>query len=244
MKKIQIQIIVITIFTLGFSKLFSQQPSVFFSKADVFFNTYVIDGKVAYEKIKENPELFNELITLANKVEVSKSSSKQYQSFWINSYNLSVIKEVVRNYPIKSPLDVKGFFDTKKHEISGEKITLNDIENKKLREQFNNDPRFHFVLVCAGLGCPPIVAEAYTPENLEEQLDRQTTIALNDDNFIRINLKKRKVELSQIFEWYTSDFTRNGKTLINFINKYRTNKISDKVKTSFYEYNWNLNITK
>lgn len=244
MMKSLIKTLLIVVLVFSFSKSFSQQPAQFFTKADVFFKSYVSDGKVAYKEIKENPALLQELINLAKDIQVTKDNASEYQSFWINTYNLFVISEVIKNYPIKTPLDVKGFFDSKTHDIAGEQITLNDIENKKLRAQFNNDPRFHFVLVCAGLGCPPIINEAYVSSKLEDQLNRQTVLALNNDKFIKVNVKKKKVGLSQIFEWYKSDFTANDNTIIDFINLYRTNKIPGKVKTSFYEYNWNLNITQ
>ena len=134
----------------------------------------------------------------------------------------------------------KTFFDTTKYDIGGTSITLNDIENKKLRAKFN-EPRFHFVLVCGALGCPPIISEAYTPALLDKQLQRQTTIALNNPNFIKV--KGKKVQLSQIFEWYKGDFTQNG-TEVDYINQFRKEAIPSKAKVSYYAYNWQLNATK
>ncbi|NND80132.1 MAG: DUF547 domain-containing protein, partial [Maribacter sp.] len=118
-------------------------------------------------------------------------------------------------------------------------ITLNDIEHKLLRAVFPNEPRFHFVLVCAGMGCPPIINKAYMPSTLTAQLELQTKLALNDPLFIQVN--KNKVKISKIFEWYESDFTRNGKNLIDFINQFRKEKLPEKAKVSFYAYNWALN---
>ena len=153
-----------------------------------------------------------------------------------------MIKSVIDNYPLKSPVDVNGFFDKTKHSVGGKKVTLNDIEHKLLRGQFN-DARFHFVLVCAGLGCPPIIAQAYMPTTLDKQLDTQTRIALNNDNFIKVNAKKKRVELSEIMKWYKEDFTQNGNE-IDFINKYRKEKIAAKSKISYYPYDWRLNEAK
>jgi len=236
---------VILFFSLSiFTSVFSQDLSVFLDKTDAFLQENVIEGKVSYKKIKETPTQLNELLVLASSIEVEKTNSNQYRAFWINAYNLTVIQSVVAEYPIKSPLDVSGFFDKKKHEISGKKVTLNDIENKLLRAQFKNDPRFHFVLVCAGLGCPPIISKAYLPETLESQLDKQTTLALNNSTFIKVNNKKKKVQFSQIFEWYTSDFTTGDISLIDFVNSYRTEQIPTKYKPSYYSYNWTLNETK
>ena len=220
----------------------AQSTAEFFSKTDVFFNTYVKDGRVDYAGIKSNPVALNELVELAKSINVSKEDAKMYQAFWINGYNLSVIKGIVENYPINSPLDKPGFFDKTTYAIGGKEITLNDIENKLLRANFPTEARFHFVLVCAGLGCPPIINNAYTPEKLEAQLQKQTELSLNNPSFIKI--KGKKVLLSQIFEWYKGDFTQEGKSLVDFVNLYRKEKIDTKAKVGYYPYDWALNETK
>lgn len=217
----------------------SQNGTEFIGQADVFFKTYVKEGKVDYKSIVKNPTPLHALLEFAKRVKVSEDNMAEYQSFWINGYNLLVIKSIVENYPIKSPLDKAGFFDLDKHDIGGIHITLNDIEHKMLRAKFPKEPRFHFVLVCAGLGCPPIINKAYFPKTLDAQMEEQTSIALNNPEFIQVS--KNKVRISQIFEWYKDDFTQDGNNLTDFINQYRTEKLPDKVKISFYEYNWSLN---
>jgi len=233
---------VIGLITCSFAS--SQEISSFFTKADAFLKENVVDSRVDYKKVKSSPSQLNELVVLASTIEVQKTNSNQYRAFWINAYNLTVIKSIVESYPIDSPLTISGFFDKKTHDIAGSQITLNNIENKLLRVQFNNDPRFHFVLVCAGLGCPPIINEAYLPNTIEAQLDKQTVLALNNPGFIKVNNKKRKVQFSQIFEWYTSDFTTNNKSLIDFVNSYRREQIPNTYKSSYYTYDWNLNETE
>ncbi|MEK6153354.1 DUF547 domain-containing protein [Flavobacteriaceae bacterium 3-367] len=230
------------VFLLTVSLSYGQTKAEFFSKADTFFKTYIKQGRVAYSTIKQDPGALDELISMAEGISVSKSDSKEYQAFWINGYNLSVIKGIVDNYPIKSPLDKAGFFDAIKYNIGGHSITLNDIENKLLRANFPNEARFHFVLVCAGLGCPPIIDRAYLPSSLEVQLQKQTQLALNNPEFIKLN--KNKVGLSQIFEWYKGDFTQGGKSLVDFVNLYRNEKLPEKAKTYFYSYDWTLNESK
>jgi len=220
----------------------AQNEAEFFAQADTFFNAYVNEGKVDYKSIVKNPNSINELLDIAKKINFPKDNTANYQAFWINGYNLLVIKGIVDNYPIKSPLDKSGFFDIEKHEIGGELITLNDIENKMLRAVFPKEPRFHFVLVCAGLGCPPIINKAYLPSTLDAQLEQQTILTLNDPLFIQV--EKNKVKISQIFEWYKSDFTKEGKSLVDFINQYRTEKLPERAQVSFYAYNWALNENK
>jgi len=230
---------IIIILVLFASEGFSQDINDFFSKADSFFNENVKKGKVAYSKINSNQEPLNKLLEIAENISVSKDEANVYQAFWINAYNISVIKGIIDNYPIKSPLDKAGFFDKTTYSLAGKQITLNDIQHKLLTAQFN-DARFHFVLVCGAIGCPPLINKAYLPNTLDEQLETQTKIALNGD-FLKVNTRKKRVEVSEIMKWYKEDFTINEQTEIDFINKYRTEKIPNNFKLSYFTYNWNLN---
>lgn len=231
----------LTLLILCISFGYAQNTSEYFAKSDLFFKDNVINGRVAYKDIKKNKIALNELLDMAKDIVVTKDNAEEYQAFWINGYNLLVIEGIVKNYPIKSPLDQPGFFDKNKNEIGGTSITLNDIENKLLRENFPQEPRFHFVLVCGGLGCPPIINGAYMPSSLDAQLEKQTKLAINDAEFIRVN--KNKVKISQIFEWYKSDFEHEGE-VVDFINKYKTKKLPENVKISYYPYDWTLNEVK
>ncbi|MEM8763700.1 MAG: DUF547 domain-containing protein [Bacteroidota bacterium] len=224
------------------SGAYAQDTETFFSKTDSFLKAYVKEGRVAYKDIKSNPAELDELIALAENIAVSSSDPHTYQAFWINAYNLLVIKSIVANYPIASPLDKSGFFDKTKHKVSGMEVTLNGIENDLLRAVFPDESRFHFVLVCAGLGCPPIIPAAYTPEKLEAQLQKQTELALNRPDFVKV--KGKKVLLSQIFEWYNGDFTKNNTSLVEYVNQYRTEKLDAKSKVGYYPYDWALNEIK
>lgn len=218
---------------------YAQEADSFFSKADEFFKINVNDGKVAYVKIHSDRTLLDEIMNLAENYEISKDDANIYQAFWINAYNLSVIKGIVDNYPIKSPMDKSGFFDGIKYKLGGKKITLNDIEHKLLRKEFN-DTRIHFVLVCGAKGCPPLISNVYSPESLDEQMTKQTKNAMNGNYFIKVDSKKKRVYGSEILKWYKDDFTKNGSE-IDFINEYRDNAIPDNFKLSYYSYNWELN---
>ncbi|MEW4923769.1 DUF547 domain-containing protein [Algibacter sp. 2305UL17-15] len=233
------KIIVIATVLLGSFYTQAQDLNAFFNKADAFFKANVSNGKVAYSKIHENPQELNEILKIAEGISVDKNDAENYQAFWINTYNLSVIKGLIDNYPTKSPMDIAGFFDKTTHNLGGKKITLNDIEHKLLRGQFN-DARFHFVLVCGALGCPPLISQAYLPNTLDEQLETQTKKAINGD-FIRVNEKKKRVQVSQIMSWYKGDFKTKGTDEIDFINKYRTEKLEGKYKLSYFPYDWTIN---
>ncbi|MEX0273904.1 MAG: DUF547 domain-containing protein, partial [Flavobacteriaceae bacterium] len=141
----------------------AQTTEPFFERADRFFNTYVMDGRVDYKALKQDPTMLDELVDIMAHINISRDDETNFQAFWINAYNIFTIKGIVNTYPVKSPMDIPGFFDKQQWKAGSMEITLNDIENKILRGYFPNEARFHFVLVCAGLGCPPIISNAYFP---------------------------------------------------------------------------------
>ena len=210
------------------------QDTTFFSKTDAFLKKYVSDNKVDYNAIKKNSSELDEILKIIADYELTKDENTN-KAFLVNAYNLLVIKGISTKFPVKSPLDITGFFDKSMYTIVGKKVTLNDIENKMLRAKYN-DARLHFALVCGANGCPPLMSEAYVPKTLEAKLDQQASKALNNPNFIKVY--GDKIQLSQIFEWYKVDFKNKE---IEFINSFRENKLNPKSKFSYYPYDWSLN---
>ena len=210
----------------------------FFGQTDAFLKKHVSKHSVNYDQIKKSPEELNRLIEKVATADLSQADAKTSQAFFINSYNLLVIKGVLSNYPLKSVLDVPGFFDSKKYKVAGKMLTLNQLEKNNLLKTYK-DARFHFVLVCGAVDCPPITNFAYTPAKLNQQLESRTRRALNDPNFIKTS--QGKTQISQIFEWYSNDFGGSKKTAIEFINKYRENAIPSGNSVEFYNYDWSLN---
>jgi len=218
--------------------LFSQKlDNSFYSQADKFFKNHVTNGKVDYAKAKTSSTL-KTLITRVENTNLSNADDLNKKAFYINAYNLLVINAAAKAYPLGAVTEISGFFDKKKHKVAGQTFTLNNLEKEKLLKA-TKDARLHFVLVCGAVDCPPIVNFAYTPEKLDMQMETQTRKALNSPNFIKVN--GNKVELSQIFKWYTKDFGGSQKSVIRFINKYRKNILNPSAKFSYYNYNWQLN---
>lgn len=217
------------------------QENAIFSNTDLFLRTYVDqNGNVDYKAIVKNPILLQKIISQIEKYDTKGNSSAQLKAFYTNAYNILVIKQVVDQFPIVGPLAVDGFFDKMKNEVAGEDLTLNQIEKDK-NLYVNRDERLHFALVCGAKGCPPLANFAFTPKNIESQLEDRTHLALNNDRFIRV--KQGQTEVSQIFSWYKDDFNKSDlEGIVGYLNKYRKNQIPFDTKIVYYEYNWNLNI--
>ncbi len=231
------------LFTLICININAQNNTSFFNKADDFFGKNVKNGKVEYDDIKKDQTDLNELVKLIANFDFDSETVSGQKAFLINTYNISVIKAIINKFPVKSPLEVSGFFDKLKYDILGKKMTLNDIENKMIRAKYK-DPRFHFALVCGANGCPIITNKAYLPSTVESQLTIQTRLAVNNPNFIKVNDEMKTVKLSQLFDWYKDDFVSKGNNYFDFLNKYRTDKIPENFKVSIYTYDWSLNIAR
>ena len=217
----------------------SSQLVAFFESTNQFLSLYVEGGLVNYTLIKENETQLDDLVNQISSMNINKAAEEEQKAFFINAYNLLVMKGIVDEYPVNSPQSISGFFDANKFSIAGEQLTLNQIEKEKLNPKI--DPRLHFVLVCGANGCPVIEPFAYRPNQLDAQLDLQTKKALNDRSFTRLIRAGKEVKLSQIFSWYKSDFTAKGVSVIDYVNQYRGSKIPSNFKVSHYEYDWSLN---
>lgn len=213
--------------------------SSFFNEVDAFVGKHVSEGQVDYASVSTDPAL-QSLVDKIASLSPQGESDAVIQAFYINAYNILVIHQAATSFPIGSVQDIPGFFDRSIHTVSGETTSLNDLEKDELLKRFK-DPRYHFVLVCGAIDCPPIINEAYRPETLEAQLHRQATIALNNPGFIRVDQENEQVGLSQIFEWYASDFGGSKSNVITFINQYREDAIPSSYRVSYYPYDWTLN---
>lgn len=206
----------------------------FFEDANAFFERFVVSPNVDYARLKKDPKTLQELIEQVRTFDLEQQPDQVQKAFWINAYNLLVIESVLKRYPVRSPKDIPGFFDKKLVEVAGKKMTLNELEKTYLLEAYQ-DPRIHFVLVCAARGCPPLIEGAYHPDRLEDQLVRATKQAINDPGFIQV--RAAEVRISPIFRWYLSDFG----SIRDFINQYLTNPIDQKIPIRYYPYDWALN---
>jgi hypothetical protein len=215
--------------------------SPFFDATDNFMSTYAEGGLIDYKSIRSDQSKLNELVEMIGSFQLEDKPDNEKLAFYINAYNVLVIKQVVDNYPVKSPMDVSGFFDKTGFDVAGQSLTLNQIENDVIRPTFN-DARIHFVLVCGAMDCPPIVDFAYVPDKIYDQMEKQTKLALNDDSFIKV--KNNAVEFSEIFKWYEQDFLQDYSSILEYINSYRKAPIPQSSSTGFYTYDWSLNEKK
>lgn len=220
---------------------------------DAVLSRYVSkDGLVNYKGLKGDKEFMKYIKYLSNTGTETMPSEKHRLAFWINAYNAFVLNGVLEEYPIKSVLDVgwlpHSFFIRKKFKIRHGMITLRAIENEKIRGAFK-EPRIHFAINCASMGCPKLLTEAYRAEKLEQQLEAQAKFFINNKTKNYLDKENNILYLSSIFKWYAGDFIKNGEKIEDYVAKYLNAEDAEflrnnKVAVKYLDYDWGLNEQK
>jgi hypothetical protein len=179
-------------------------------------------------------------------------SRPEQLAYYLNAYNALVLYNVLE-HPLLTDISEQkfDFFYRTTFMIGDEIYNLYELENHLIRPRYQ-DPRVHFALNCASIGCPKLPQEAFVPERLEEQLDRETKEFLSEAR--NIKLQDETLLLSQIFEFYTEDFTSFERAqgasgtahelLLSYVNRYLSanQRLSPPhVTVEFFPYDWTLN---
>ncbi|MGF1700671.1 DUF547 domain-containing protein [Photobacterium makurazakiensis] len=207
-----------------------------------------------YLKVQSNQTLFRyQTVTSDDKYELNRyireltdSDPRQLNrneqfAYWVNLYNALTVQLILDNYPVKSITKLGGFFsfgpwNEKLITISGQTLSLNDIEHRILRPIWQ-DPRIHYAVNCASLGCPDLLPTAFTSKSNESLLEQAAHRFINSSK--GVSAAGTSVRLSSIYDWYSSDFGTLSQ-LQNHINQYHQGATIQLNKVR-YDYNWSLN---
>lgn len=162
-------------------------------------------------------------------------------AYHINAYNaLAMHKVLERGIPqTLAGLRKVSFFYLGKVQVGMQPISLYKYENAVVRKL--NDPRMHVALNCMSVGCPRLPREAFTPERLNEQLDREAKRFYNEDRNVQVDDARKVLRLSEILKFYTDDFLAAAPSLAAYVNKYRDKKVPEDYKVEFIPYDWTIN---
>ncbi len=182
------------------------------------------------------------------------------QAFLINAYNAFTVELILTKYPdLQSIKDLGSLLQSpwkpKRVALLGSKVSLDDIEHGMLRQRGRfDDPRVHFAVNCASIGCPALREEAFVAERLDAQLDEQTQRFLSDRTRNRYDVKRGRLQVSKIFDWFAEDFRlghRGVTSLPAFLARHadvladnaadRERIRSGQVEIDFLDYDWSLN---
>jgi len=218
---------------------------------------------VNYADFKKNRDKLNTYLkTMASVSQQAfdRMSKDEQLAMLINVYNATTIELILTGYPdIQSIKDLGAMFSSpwKKEIVSlfGKQLSLDDLEHGLIRGSRYQDPRIHFAVNCASIGCPALRAEAYVGERLQAQLDDQAHLFLSDKS--RNRFVQDALEVSYIFKWYREDFEKGWKgihSLQQFFSQYQDTLHLDikqlealnsgRVYIKFLDYDWFLNDVK
>lgn len=222
------------------------------SQFDQILKAYVDDqGRVDYNGIAADKR-FNHYMEQLASARTDEMTHDGRLAFWINAYNAVTIDKVIKWKPEKSVREtaIPGlwtstrFFTSRENIVAGQKLSQDDIEHEILRKQLK-DPRIHFAIVCASSSCPQLPRYAFTEENVQRQLEKETRKYINSDRGMRIDHDENTLYLSKIFDWFAGDFKNESGSVLAFIKPYldpdALNFVQRKPKIEYLPYNWALN---
>ncbi len=183
-----------------------------------------------------------------------KGTKEQQLAFWINAYNAVTVKGILREYPTSSIRNHTAKFvgyniwKNLKLVIGGKQVSLDEMEHKVLRKM--GEPRIHFAIVCASIGCPRLLNEAYVAERLDEQLTLNSRSFFADASKFRYDVNRKTFYISPIIQWFGEDFGDSESTQLKAIAPFISDPAasqaaaSGRSRMSFVDYDWGLNNQK
>ncbi len=205
----------------------------------------------AWHASKPDRDSLNSYLAHLSQANSNKPATRNAKlAYWINAYNAVTIEGILRVYPTtsirKHTAKLVGYNIWKKLKlhVGDGKINLEDIEHKVLRKM--NEPRIHFAVVCASIGCPRLLNEAYVAEKVEQQLEVNSKDFFSRSQNLQIDANTKTIKLSKLLDWYGSDFGADlNAQLVAYQKYWPTASLQSTIvggfRVSYLPYDWNLN---
>ncbi len=214
------------------------------------------DGLVNYTAWKASRDdtraLKEYLATLGHGDPEAATTKEGRLAYWINAYNALTVYGIQDVYPTSSirnhtaKLVGYNIWRDLKLPVANQNYSLEDMEHKILRKL--EEPRIHFAIVCASIGCPRLLKEAYTGDRLEAQLTDNTRDFFSRPEHFRVDVAKRAVYVSPILDWFGDDFAPTPQERLQKLAAYlpANDSVRQLIKqgdfsVSYLDYDWNLN---
>ncbi|MBU7585187.1 MAG: DUF547 domain-containing protein [Nostoc sp. TH1S01] len=212
------------------------------------------EGRVNYAAWRtEQPQVLDKWLS-SQTISFLKSNINNLEklAFLINLYNALTISSILKRYPLDSILPkIFGvpnwlaffwFFQRRVYYIFGQHYSLAQIEHQILRKELQ-EPRIHFAIVCASVGCPLLRSGAYFPEQVMQQLDEDAHRFINNPQKVYYNFDNQTLYCNKIFKWYRQDFLKVAPSIPEYIHTYLKIDVSLTAATPIFylDYDWSLN---
>ncbi|MBO9411970.1 MULTISPECIES: DUF547 domain-containing protein [unclassified Ruegeria] len=220
-----------------------------------FLNRYVAPdaqgvNRVAYGQVSADDRArLDGYLDDLQAVDPAALTRDQQLAYWINMYNAVTVDVILENYPVASIRDIKdgplsiGPWNRPIVTVAGQSLTLNEIEHRIIRPEFN-EPRIHYALNCAAVGCPNLMDRAWQADTLERDFAAAEHAYINDPRGVRFNDNGGLI-LSKIFIWFREDFGPNEQAVLTYVRTVADPdleaRLQDVSRVSAYKYDWALN---
>jgi hypothetical protein len=218
------------------------------SAFDHLLSTHVdAEGYVDYEGLAGEADALDAYLAALAGAPFDALARDDKLALLINAYNAFTLRLILDHWPVESIRDIPAAerWEAVRWEVAGGTRSLDQIEHQMIRPDFR-EPRIHFVLVCAAIGCPPLATEAYTGERLEEQLEARTVYTHSRDRWLRYEPGADTIHLTSLYDWYGADFEQVAGSVLDFVAGYDADLARDleaghRPKVRFLDYDWALN---
>jgi hypothetical protein len=208
-------------------------------------------NRVDYRRFKsQGQDVMHAYLARLQATNVSALSRNEQLAFWANLYNATTVDVVLRHYPVDSIRDIKsglfskGPWGIKLITVEGVELSLDDIEHKILRPIWR-DPRVHYAVNCASIGCPSLPRVPFTGAKLDGMLDVAARDYINHPR--GFSAQNGLVRASQIYSWYAADFGGSAAGVLRHARRYAqrdlARQLGEVAAIASYHYDWRLNDT-
>lgn len=176
-------------------------------------------------------------------------------AFWANLYNALTLKVVLDRYPLRSireirstgvPFDPRQFngpWRTRLVTVEGRAMSLDDIEHGVMRPTFR-DPRVHYAVNCASIGCPNLRPRAFRAASLEAELDDAARAFVNHPRGAMV-LPDGRLRVNSIYHWFREDFSGTEAGVVAHLRQYAAAPLAARLAQAStiagHDYDWALN---
>lgn len=227
-----------------------------------FLERYLVtdtpDGvnRVRYGEVSSaDRRALQQYISSLEAIPVSELDRPEQLAFWTNLYNAVTVELILDHYPVKSIRDIKISgsmlnrhpWDAELTEVEGVALTLNDIEHRIMRPIWQ-DPRIHYVVNCASIGCPNLWPEPFRGDTWDAIAEAAARAYVNHPR--GVDFSGRRPVLSSIYDWYSDDFGGNIEGVVDHVLRYAEGERARQARRFAegghrgrvsYDYDWDIN---
>lgn len=237
MKGIGLSILAVGILLVGFQLVgdgFESLETVFvkvetpvtyrFDKYAQLLKEFVKDNSVDYAALKKSPLLKESMKELAHISPAKMIDNKERLCYWLNAYNLIVIKEITDRFPITDLKQLGNDPTRRKFTVGGDKMSMQAIKIEKIEPMFNDNFPEEIFLMCGGaIGHPWILDHPIVPDRIDKDMKEASYRWVCEPTNVAFDKYKSRLDVGPYLQWHTGLFEKRYGTPIDFVMSFLNN---------------------